>query len=93
MKTNTILINTSRGGLINEKDLADALNRGEISGAGLDVLSNEPPRENNPLLSAKNSFITPHIAWATKEARQRLLDIVVKNIQSFLEGKAINIVN
>ena len=93
MKKNVLLVNTSRGGLINEQDLAAALNEGLIAGAGLDVLSTEPPHIHNPLLGARNCFITPHIAWATKEARQRLLDIVVKNIQSFLLGNAMNIVN
>jgi glycerate dehydrogenase len=93
MKKNALLINTSRGGLVNEKDLADALNNKQIAGAGLDVLSSEPPAADNPLFTAQNCFITPHIAWATKEARQRLLDIVVNNIQSFLEGKPVNLVS
>jgi len=93
MKKTTILINTSRGGLINEQDLADALNEKHIFAAGLDVLSNEPPKPGNPLLTAKNCFITPHIAWATREARQRLMNIVVKNVQSYLDGEAINIIN
>ena len=90
MKTNAILINTGRGPLVNEQDLADALNEGRIAGAGLDVLSVEPAVANNPLLSAKNCFITPHIAWATKEARTRLMDIAVNNLKSYQEGNIIN---
>ena len=90
MKRNAILINTGRGPLVNEQDLADALNEGWIAGAGLDVLSVEPSVKDNPLLSAKNCFITPHIAWATKEARTRLMDIAVNNIKSYLGGCVIN---
>ena len=90
MKSNAILINTGRGPLINEQDLADALNQGVIAGAGLDVLSIEPSVENNPLLKAKNCFITPHIAWATKEARTRLMNIAVNNLKSYQEGHIIN---
>ena len=90
MKQNAILINTGRGPLVNEQDLADALNEGRIAGAGLDVLSVEPALANNPLLSAKNCFITPHIAWATKEARTRLMDIAVNNLKSYQEGNIIN---
>ena len=90
MKRNAILINTGRGPLVNEQDLADALNEGRIAGAGLDVLSVEPALANNPLLSAKNCFITPHIAWATKEARTRLMDIAVNNLKSYQEGNIIN---
>ena len=90
MKPNAILINTGRGPLVNEQDLADALNEGRIAGAGLDVLSVEPALANNPLLSAKNCFITPHIAWATKEARTRLMDIAVNNLKSYQEGNIIN---
>ena len=93
MKESAYLINTSRGLLINEKDLADALNLERIAGAGLDVLSEEPPDKNNPLLSAKNCIITPHIAWATKAARQRLLAIALQNLKAFLDGKPINVVN
>ena len=90
MKPNAILINTGRGPLINEQDLADALNEGRIAGAGLDVLSVEPSIADNPLLSAKNCFITPHIAWATKEARTRLMDIAINNLRSYQEGNIIN---
>ena len=90
MKRSAILINTGRGPLINEKDLADALNEGRIAGAGLDVLSVEPSVAGNPLLSAKNCFITPHIAWATKEARIRLMDIAINNLRSYQEGNIIN---
>jgi len=90
MKPNAILINTGRGPLVNEQDLADALNEGRIAAAGLDVLSVEPADANNPLLSAKNCFITPHIAWATKEARTRLMQIAVQNLKSYQEGHIIN---
>ena len=90
MKPNAILVNTGRGPLINEQDLADALNEGRIAGAGLDVLSVEPSVAGNPLLSAKNCFITPHIAWAAKEARTRLMDIAINNLRSYQEGTIIN---
>lgn len=93
MKPTAILINTGRGGLINETDLAKALNTGIIAGACLDVLSTEPPSAQNPLISAKNCFITPHIAWATFEARQRLMNITVDNIKGYLEGIPRNVVN
>ena len=93
MKTSAILINTGRGALINENDLAEALNNGRITGAGLDVLSTEPPASDNPLLSAKNCCITPHIAWATTEARERLMKIATENLKAFLEGKPQNKVN
>lgn len=93
MKKTAYLINTARGALINEKDLADALNNGIIAGAGLDVLSVEPPSADNPLLTAKNCIITPHQAWATVEARTKLLDIVVENIKLFWSGNPQNVVN
>ena len=92
MKSSAFLINTSRGPLIMEEDLADALNNGTIAGAGLDVLSTEPPLAENPLLTAKNCYITPHISWATKEARARLMDIAVNNLEAFLAGRPVNIV-
>ena len=93
MKPTAVLINTGRGGLINEADLAEALNTGKIAGACLDVLSTEPPSAQNPLITAKNCFITPHIAWATFEARQRLMNITVDNIRNYLTGNPLNVVN
>lgn len=90
MKKSAILINTGRGGLVNELDLADALRENRIKAAGLDVMVNEPPREDNPLLKLDNCFITPHIAWATYEARVRLMNQTVKNLRSFIEGNIIN---
>lgn len=92
MKPTAFLINTSRGPLINEPDLAAALNNGIIAGAGLDVLSTEPPPADHPLFSAQNCLITPHIAWATLDARKRLMDKMVGNVQAFLEGKPVNVV-
>ena len=93
MKSSAFLLNTSRGPIIVEEDLADALNNGVIAGAGIDVLSVEPPAENNPLFTAKNCLITPHISWATKEARSRLMDITVANLTAFLHNKPQNVVN
>jgi len=93
MKPEAFLVNTGRGPLINEQDLADALNSGKIAGAGLDVLSVEPPEDGNPLLTARNCFITPHIAWATREARVRLLNIAASNLKSFMKGQPENRVN
>ena len=93
MKPEVFLVNTGRGPLINEKDLADALNNGRIAGAGLDVLSTEPPSEDNPLPKAKNCSITPHIAWATFEARTRLMQIATENLKAFLDGNPKNVVN
>lgn len=93
MKDGVILINTSRGGTIVEKDLAEALHSGKVYGAGVDVVSTEPARPDNPLLSCENCVITPHIAWATKEARGRLIDIASENVKCFLEGKAQNVVH
>ncbi len=92
MKRSAFLINTSRGLLINEDDLAQALNSKRIAGAGLDVLSKEPPDETNPMLTAKNCIITPHIAWATKAARQRLMNIAVDNLKSYFAGKPVNVI-
>ncbi len=93
MKTSALLINTSRGPLILEEDLAEALNQGVIAGAGLDVLSIEPPRKDNPLYMAKNCLITPHISWATREARTRLMDLAVSNLKAFMNGNETNRVN
>jgi glycerate dehydrogenase len=93
MKPTAYLINTSRGGLINENDLASCLNEGKIAGAGLDVLTTEPPEKNNPLLTARNCLITPHQAWASLEARERLLKMVIENIQAFQAGKMKNVVS
>ncbi|MFV0589986.1 MAG: D-2-hydroxyacid dehydrogenase [Draconibacterium sp.] len=93
MKPTAFLVNTGRGPLINETDLADALNNGTIAGAGLDVLSVEPPTAENPLPEAKNCYITPHIAWSTFEARQRLMTIAANNLKAFLNGVPINVVN
>jgi glycerate dehydrogenase len=93
MKKSAFLLNTSRGPIIVEHDLAEALNKEMIAGAGIDVLSVEPPPPDNPLFKAKNCIITPHIAWATKEARIRLMDTAVENLKSFLAGKPVNVVN
>lgn len=93
MKPGAILINTGRGPLVVEQDLADALNAGRLFAAGLDVVSREPMAADNPLIGAKNCFITPHIAWAPQETRQRLMDIAVNNLNQFLKGSPINLVN
>lgn len=93
MKDGVLIINDSRGPLIVEEDLRDALNSGKVGGAAVDVVSTEPIRMDNPLLSAKNVIITPHIAWAPKESRQRLMNIAVDNLKAFLDGTPKNIVN
>lgn len=93
MKPGVILINNARGQLIVEQDLADALRSGKVGGAGLDVVSHEPIRGDNPLLTAPNCIITPHISWASKESRQRIMDSTVNNIQCFLQRKPVNVVN
>jgi len=92
MKSTAFLINTSRGPLVVDQDLADALNAGGIAGAGLDVLSVEPPLESNPLLAARNCLVTPHIAWATREARSRLMDLAVENVAAYLAGAPRNVI-
>lgn len=92
MKPTACIINTARGQLINEQHLADALNSGHIAGAALDVLSAEPPPSTNPLLTAKNCIITPHNAWISKEARQRVMDITVQNVRAFLQQRPVNTV-
>ena len=93
MKDNVLIINTARGKLINEQDLAAALNQGRVAGAAVDVLAEEPAQMDNPLLNAENTIVTPHIAWAAQESRQRLMDIAVNNLAEFLEDDPINIVN
>ena len=93
MKDGVILLNNSRGPLIVEQDVADALNSGKIYAAGLDVVSTEPIRNDNPLLKAKNCIITPHISWAPKESRQRIMDCTVSNVAAFQAGNPVNVVN
>jgi glycerate dehydrogenase len=93
MKSTALLINTSRGPLVDEAALADALNHGTLAGAGLDVMEIEPPANRNPLYSAKNCYITPHIAWATQASRQRLLDTAIDNVAKYLQGTPQNVVN
>lgn len=93
MKRTAILINTSRGPVVDDAALAAALNNGEIQGAGLDVLREEPPKHDNPLLTAKNCYITPHIAWASFETRKRLITILEENLKAFLDGHPQNVVN
>ena len=93
MKPSAILLNTSRGPLVVEQDLADALNEGRIHAAAVDVVSAEPIRGDNPLLQAKNCIITPHIAWAPKESRQRIMDCTVDNVRAYQSGTPIHVVN
>lgn len=93
MKKGSILINTGRGPLVDERDVAEALKSGQLGGYGADVMCKEPPEKDNPLFSAPNAYITPHIAWATFEARTRLMDIAVNNVKAFVEGYPVNVVS
>ena len=91
MKDGVIIINVSRGGLVNEADLAEALRSGKVAAAAADVVTAEPMKEDNPLLTAPNMCITPHIAWASVEARRRLIQVIADNVQAFLEGREENV--
>lgn len=93
MKTNAFLLNTARGALVDDQALADALNQGKLAGAGLDALAEEPPPPGHPLFSAKNCILTPHMAWATREARTRCMQIAVENLAAFIQGRPQNVVN
>ena len=93
MKDGVLIVNNARGPLVDEADLAEALSRGKVAGAALDVVSTEPIRADNPLLHAKNCILTPHISWAPKESRQRIMDCTVENAKAFLNGAAVNVVN
>jgi glycerate dehydrogenase len=93
MKDGVILINNSRGQIVVEQDLADALNSGKVFAAGLDVVSTEPIRGDNPLLRAKNCILTPHMSWGPKESRQRIMDCAEANLKAYVQGAPINVVN